>query len=377
MKNERNLNFDFMKIISMLFVILWHIIVYGRVLSNCRNQALRLILDICTYFIVVHANSFVLLTGYYQSKKKCQIKKVIKLFFQVVFYSVVILLLGIQFGFVKEYNIVTFINNINLNSLNNYWFIKVYLILYLFSDFINKFIERLTKEEYKNFLTLGFILFSIIPFITGYKVFENNGYSIINFFYLYTLGGYFRKYPLKESYHFKNMTLNGYRILLIFGFFFLGLSNFFVNHLALEAKGMSNFLTDISSTILSSRLHFGTPFVILQTLLYFEFFKTLSIKQKFFYQVSKWILGVYLIHDNIIIREHIYKILKIDQGIFYDYQMILRIICCVFLIFVVCILIDSIRYGICKLLEKISILKKVTLKIKDFVNSFHFQVKVD
>ncbi len=378
MKNkERNLNFDLMRMISMFLIIAWHIIIHGAVLSNCKNYALRLILDMSTYFIVVHVNSFVLLTGHFQSTSACKCSKVIKLFLQVLFYSVAILILAINLDWVKGFHIVDLFNNITLNALNNYWFIKTYLILYLFSDFINKFIDRLSKEEYKNFLILGFFLLSVIPFITGYRVLENTGFSLINFIYLYTIGGYFRRYPLKESYHFKNMTLNGYRCLLIFLFFILGLSNFFVNHLAIEAKTMGGLLTEISNIILASRLHYATPFVIIQSFVYFEFFKTLNCKRKIWGKISCLIFGIYLIHDNPLIREHIYKILKIDNGVFTEYQMLLKIVGCALLIFFVCLIIEAIRYGICKLIGKIKWVQKISTKIKNFLNSFHFKIKMN
>lgn len=376
MKKDRNLNFDLMRIFSMFLIIVWHIIIHGAILSNCKNSALRLILDMSTYFIVVHVNSFVLLTGYFQSKGTCKGEKAIKLIFQVLFYSVAILILALKLGWISSINTVDLFNNISLNVLNNYWFIKTYIILYLLSDFINKFIDRLNKEEYKNFLLLGFFLLSVIPFITGYRVLENTGYSLINFIYLYIVGGYFRRYPLKESYHFKNMTLNGYRCLLIFLFFGLGLSNFFVNHLAIEAKAMGGLLTEISNMILASRLHYATPFVIIQSLIYFEFFRTLNCKRKVLGKISCLVFGIYLIHDNPLIREHIYKILKINNGAFTDYNMLFKIFGVAILIFCTCLLIEAIRYGICKLIYKIKWIKELSTKIKNFFNSFHINFKI-
>ena len=78
----------------------------------------------------------------------------------------------------------------------------MYLVTYVLSDFINKFINRLTRGEFKSFLMLSFIILSVIPFITGYKVVWNDGFTFFNFIYLYMIGAYLRMYPLKETYHF-------------------------------------------------------------------------------------------------------------------------------------------------------------------------------
>ena len=43
MENKRNSNFELMRIVSMAFIVLWHIIMHGNVLSNCTNPAIKMI----------------------------------------------------------------------------------------------------------------------------------------------------------------------------------------------------------------------------------------------------------------------------------------------------------------------------------------------
>lgn len=374
MKKIRNSNFELMRITSMFLIVIWHIIMHGNVLENCANPAIKIMLEMIMFSIIIHVNSFVLLSGYFQSESKFKLSKALKIIFQVIFYSILILCISIKLGWVQNYNIVTFFNNITLKSLSNYWFINMYLIMYVFSDFINKFINRLEKDEYKKFLIIGFILLSIVPFITGYKVLHNDGYTFFNFMYLYMIGGYLKKYPLKKTYHFKKMSVNGYRTLLMFGFFSLAIFNYLINHFAIEINGMSSLFNEISTRINASYLDYATPFVIIQTILYFEYFKTLNIKSKFINKISTCTFGIYLIHDNEIIRDHIYKILKIDNGLFYGYSIFVRILIVGIIIFISCLMIELIRSIISKLILKTKPLKYIKEKFKSFLNSFNFNI---
>ena len=62
---ERNSNFELLRIVSMLFIILWHTIMHGNMLYNCTNESIKWILEIIQFLIIVHVNSFVMVSGYF------------------------------------------------------------------------------------------------------------------------------------------------------------------------------------------------------------------------------------------------------------------------------------------------------------------------
>ena len=71
MKNKIMVNFELMRIISMLMIVLWHIIIHGG-FDNVVDNYGRLF-DIILAIIIVHVNSFVIfviLMGFFQYKKK-------------------------------------------------------------------------------------------------------------------------------------------------------------------------------------------------------------------------------------------------------------------------------------------------------------------
>lgn len=60
----RNSNFELMRIVSMFFIVIYHIIIHGKILENSHGTThflLYIILAIC----IVHVNSFILVTGYF------------------------------------------------------------------------------------------------------------------------------------------------------------------------------------------------------------------------------------------------------------------------------------------------------------------------
>ena len=182
---DRNSNFELMRIVSMIFIILGHIIMQGNMITNCTNQSIKLILRFLEYIVLVHVNSFVILSGYFQSKSNFRLSKFLALLLQVIFYSTLILIVGEKIGLVTNLTIVDYVESLSLSSVDGYWFMKAYIVVYLLSDIINKFINSLDRKSYKQTLIVLFIIFSISSYLTGDKFFENNGYNFYNFIFIF------------------------------------------------------------------------------------------------------------------------------------------------------------------------------------------------
>ena len=203
MSKERSSNLELMRIISMFFIVLGHVFLFGKLLE-VENKYLLLIYYFFEFILIVHVNSYVLVTGYFQSNSTFKGKKLWNIISSSWFYRVVIMLVFLLFG-ITTINKGQIIKDLLPITIDNYWFIKVYIILYLFSPFINKLIHNLKKDEFKNLILIGFIIFCITPYITNSMFFENSGYTLYNFIYLYFLGAYLKKYPLEKNEHFKKM----------------------------------------------------------------------------------------------------------------------------------------------------------------------------
>lgn len=370
----RKSNFEIMRIISMLFIIIWHIILYGKYLHSASGSTLVYI-KIILFLCVVHVNSFVILTGYFQSKSKFKLSKALSLVFQCIFYSFVIYIVMIKLGIITDYNKVSILKHLLPSTIGDYWFMAFYLVLYIFSDYINKFVDNLSKGEFKTFLIIGFIVLSIINSISGGSIVENTGYNFYHFIYLYMIGAYLRKYPLNKSYHFKNMSKSGYACLMLFGYFALAAIGFLVSWTANNIFGYDSFITEISNRVFYSEYNYASPIIVLQTICYFEFFKTIDFKNKHINFISKYVLGVYLLHDNPAVRSFLHDFLKsfhsnMHLGGFKYYFLV------VVVIFISGIIFEMIRTLIVYLLNKLRLTKLIKNKLNNFIKSFNFNLNI-
>ena len=324
-----------------------------QILRDSNIPTLKYGLEFIQFLILIHVNSFIILFGYYQSRGKFKLKKLIRLFIEVLFYSLIMLIVAIKFNWIENINITVFFDNLLPSAVSNYWFINAYMIVYIFSDFLNKFLERLDRKEYKDFLILGFFVLSVIPYLTGKKFLTNTGYDYTNFIYLYLIGAYLSRYPLKDTYHFKKFSINVYRLLLFIAFISLALVNYLLVDFAVQINNIGTLANYISNRILVTKCYYSTPFVMLQAICYFEFFRTINIKSKIINFISSCTFGIYLFHDNNYMSSHIYKILKIDNGLICSYSILYKILIGVVIIFVVGLMIEIIRKIIFKILEQI------------------------
>ena len=87
----RQSNYELMRIVSMLLIVLYHILSHGQVLHNTTG-VMHLIVIFLLCITMVHVNSFVMLTGYFNYNKTFSIKKFFKTFNMMWFYQVAIII---------------------------------------------------------------------------------------------------------------------------------------------------------------------------------------------------------------------------------------------------------------------------------------------
>lgn len=371
----RNSNFELMRVISMLLIVTWHIISHGNMMKNCENDSVYFILSIIQFIIIIHVNSYMLLSGYYQSRSHFKLSKFLQLLLQVMFYSAGLYIVAVQLKVVDSFNISTLIDCLLPSSVNGYWFIKAYVAVYLLSDIINKLINSMDQKQYKNTLIVLFILFSIAPFLTGNNFFENNGMNFFSFIYLYMLGGYLGRYPMKETYYFKKFSKSGYKLLLVFLFFLMAFLNYSIIHFAHRLSNLDSILSGISNRLLATQFTYLTPCVLIQSICYFLYFEALDIKNnKIINLVSSTAFGVYLFHDNDYVRIKIYEWFKIDNGPFTEYSMLGRLVAVALAIFLIGFLIELIRKLIIKILLRFKLTNKIINGFRNYINSFKFKI---
>ena len=138
MQKIKQSNLELMRIISMFFIVLYHVMLHGQAMHNTHGTVL-LIVQFITCITLVHVNSFILITGYFQYDKKFKLKKFLSIYVEMYFYKIIIYIIC---DLLHIYNLtsVDIFNMINPFDIP-YWYIACYLILYLVSPFLNTLIN--------------------------------------------------------------------------------------------------------------------------------------------------------------------------------------------------------------------------------------------
>lgn len=364
-KTTRKSNFELLRIVSIFFIVLYHTIIHGHVIENSTNPGLTMISNLLLFICIVHVNSYVLISGYFQSKSTCKQSKVWSLINADWFYRVIIVIILTSIGAISLSK-VEFLKQIFIIDItDSYWFVKFYIAIYLLSPFLNKLIEGLNKKEYNKLLIILTVLLSIIPYLTGEQGFSNNGFTIQHFIYLYLIGGYLRKFPIGELAIFRKYSK---QVVCLIIFFICAILNYIIYRLSQSLNNVNSLISEITNNLILMSRAYSNPIVIVQTIAFVLFFETLNIRSKIINNLATLTLGIYLVHDNPLMRGVLYQWLKIDNGPVSSYSFILYIFIVSFAIYFTASLIEWIRQLIFHWIYNRKISTKIRQKYYSWLN---------
>lgn len=364
MENKRNVGLDFLRIVSMLMIVMLHYLGKGGALSTVYGTSNNYISWIIEAFCIVAVNCYVYITGYFLVNSKFKIKKILKLWGQVLFYSISIYLI-LLFTNAIDFNIKDMILSFMPIITKQYWFITVYILLYILSPFLNIMINNLSKKQFKNLIVILLFVFCICTTFLdlNYILDSTTGYGIIWFVCLYFIGAYVRLYYNKEN---KNNTYN----LLIY----LG-----ITIITILSRLIITYIFDRFNFSIVDKLRFyqyNSITTFISSLFLFLYFKNLNIKDNVLkdciLKVAPFTLGVYLIHDHTQMRSVMYSnILHTENYLSSNYFLGVAIISVV-AVFSVCIVIEYLRHKFAIYISKTktynSLQKFVVMKYTNIVN---------
>ena len=349
-KKGRKTNIELLRVLAIFMIILHHFSYHNELYTlNGINTNIGIILF---SFGKIGVNIFVIITGYFMIEKNISLLKIIKLWLQVFLYSVGIatiyfLLNKLEF---KEY--IRFFFPI---TFNKYWFFSSYILLYLLIPLINKVFTNLDRISYKKVLKIStFVL--VIWFSIAYQsaVFSLNDTlsAVLVFCYLYTLGGYIKKYGIMilDKCSFRKIF-----IITLIGFVFFELMLILANSLSFKISFFKPFVMYYNRQ--------NSIFTVTLSTLLFYLFKTLNIKNnKFLNIISKTTFGIYLIQSHSLFGgKKLYKNLLHSTNFYDDKKLLFYAIFACLVIMIIASLIDLIRIYT---LEKLIINTKVKNKIE-------------
>lgn len=324
-RQERNSSIELLRLVTIALIIFGHFNVHGIWGPSDENSLVpgwQLFVSCLTGWGGNMGNEiFMIITGYFMITSKMHWRRIVFLCATMFLYSWSI---AGFFGGVMDWNFT-------VKEIGKYvipiwsgvnWFVCCYLVFMCFVPFINPFLRGLTQKQHLNFLILSYIMFMLIPRISGETYLRG---EFIQFLVMYTLGGYIRLYG-RNLRIFRDIKFwrRGFFICMIL----LGIASLFpviFGHWGPYNKII--FLTE--------------PFMALSCFMIAVCHKPFS--SKLINRIAGSVLGIYLIHDNPLVRKFIWTMWYPNLDYLDTWYFPLFMIGKVALVFLVCIGIDQLR----------------------------------
>ena len=351
---KRNYGIDFLRILSMLFVLLLHILKQGGILSSLDKLSLGYnlawFLEVCAYCAV---NCYALISGFIGYGSKHKYSNIINLYIQTAFYA--LLATGVFYVISPdEIGEKAFIKAVLPFGFNLYWYFTAYFCMFFFIPFMNKVLETCDKKQLTGLVVFSIIFFSIFPLIFEKDIFfTNNGYSVVWISILYMIGGYIRKYEIyKKISNLKCVVLYFAGVFITFG------QKVIVEYVKLKLSG--------ETVNEGAFIKYTSPTMVLCAISLLCLFAKVNFKdgmKKVTAIFSPFAFSVYLIHTAPFVWSKVMKNRFVMFADFNPFGMVVAVLVTAVSIFLLCSFIDFIRTQLFKLLK----IKELSIKIESFV----------
>lgn len=350
MKREQGI--DFIKIISMLLIVLSHCLGHGGVIDSTEPLSS----DWCLYTFINYLTHccvpcYGMATGYLYYKKKVKPQSIINLWIQVFFYSIIIMGVFCLFDF-RLFSFKRMIMAF-IPLFTEYWYFVAYFGLFLFIPMLNVAIEYMKRNDLIKLICAIFIFMYTLTSIRHWDMFGfNGGTSTIGLISFYIIGAYIKKY---------NIVFNSKRV---WHYLLLALLLNYLVHISINYLNVCVFGVE---TIPENYFAFWiSPFNIIYSVLVFlvvvrkHHYSLGPVREKIVVALSNVTFGVYLIHENVFVRENVIsKVSSIvsNKNVSIGICVLLIIVIVVYL---VCSILELIRQKIFRVLNVDGFSEKIT-----------------
>nr|WP_287044205.1 acyltransferase [Prevotella sp.] len=336
-KQPRQSGIELLRIVAMLMVIIVHIypgtigFSYQRMHDAPFSSINSFMLESLS---IVCVNVFVFISGWFGIKKNLQ--SIGNLCFQALFFAM--LIYGVLWCLSPQtYGNIDALSTIFMWHTDDYWFVKAYLGLVIFSPMLNSFTERCSEKQLRGVLIAFYSFQTLYAWMSIYgAIWFAGGYSATSFVGLYLLAYYMRHYASVCKQWDKKTWL-----VLFFGIAFL------------QAL-LASWLTWHNILIAGRLFTYTNPLVIVQTVALFMFFSQLKMKSKVVNKLALSCLAVYLLHAHPLVLHTSFRELILDlDAKLSPYSYACSIALLFISIFIIAFLLDQIRLYLYQQLYKI------------------------
>lgn len=284
---QRDSNLELYRIILMLLIIAHHYVVNSGLYQMIVDAPLSVSSTAMLLFGAwgkTGINCFVLITGYFMCRSNFSIHKFIRLYLQIVFYSLLFYLIFCFTGCETFSPVKAFLKMLPFKCLADD-FISCFLVFYLTIPFLNILINNLDRKKHLLLMALLLTVFTLLPSVPNLVRLSFN--YIEWFVTLYIIASYIRLYGFGIEISHRQWLWISFMTIFIASFSVVGL--FLVYKLGYFRHHLSFFFISDSNKILALAVSVAT----------FMWFKGLKIpSQKLINTLGAATFGILLIHAN-------------------------------------------------------------------------------
>lgn len=189
MIREREYGIDLLRILAMLMICVLHVLRQSGVLAAAQGSAeyaAAWALECACYCAV---NCYALISGYVGAESGFKYRKIVKLWLQVVFYSVGISVLFHAFAPDKA-SLLRCVQALFPVVEQEYWYFTAYFGMFFFVPYMNKLLRSLERRQLNILAATVIVILCLLPSAKQEDIYRlYNGYSILWLSALYILGG--------------------------------------------------------------------------------------------------------------------------------------------------------------------------------------------
>ena len=335
---KRQANFELLRIVAMMMIIILHYLNKGNLVTayTTDSSAVNYTAHLIQAFCIVSVNCYVLLSGYFLVESAWKPGRVVSLAAQILFYSVLIPIALVSVGALSfgELSVYDWLNFILPIETEHYWFATAYLIMYLFAPLLAAGVRAVEKRMLQIIIVVLLLYFSvwksIVPVVIAT---DRQGYEFGWFLCLFLIAAYIRLYgcPLVDN--------KKGAVLLYAG---MGVSIFLLSIVSgTLAHTMDSFA--YYTDMLTSYNHI---LCLLGAVGFFMIFKNMKPWEgrvaSLIRRLSPYTFGIYLLHEHILVRYEWMQWLGVErvQG---SFLFVPHMIGCVLLVYAAGTAVDFVR----------------------------------
>ena len=198
---KRQANFELLRIVAMLMIIVLHYLGKGGLIVSYGEDAslINHLAWLIEAFCIVCVNCYVLISGYFLTESGWKPGRILSLTAQILFYSVLIpvamLCLGmLSLSELSIYDWITFVFPI---QSEHYWFATHYVFFYIFVPILAAGVQKVEKKTLQIVIAMLLLFFSIGKTIIPFSlVTDTGGYHYGWLICLFLVAAYIRIYGI-------------------------------------------------------------------------------------------------------------------------------------------------------------------------------------